>query len=109
MTSAISADQSVVAVANIFMTISFVFMMALQVNEFVGLDFCKNSSTSSVPPGDNSNCSVSSPFELCTGEQFLQKQGIEATERGLWENHLALAIMTLIFLAIAYLKLSFMK
>lgn len=139
MTLAISADQSVVAVANIFMTISFVFMMifsgllvnlpsimnwlawfkylsiprygltALQVNEFVGLDFCKNSSTSSVPPGDNINCSVSSPFVLCTGEQFLQRQGIEATEWGLWENHLALAIMTLIFLAIAYLKLRFMK
>ncbi|MGH0132134.1 UNVERIFIED_CONTAM: hypothetical protein FKN15_049995 [Acipenser sinensis] len=109
MTLAISADQSVVAVANIFMTISFVFMMALQVNEFVGLDFCKNSSTSSVPSGDNINCSVSSPFVLCTGEQFLQRQGIEATEWGLWENHLALAIMTLIFLAIAYLKLRFMK
>ncbi|XP_041115577.1 broad substrate specificity ATP-binding cassette transporter ABCG2-like [Polyodon spathula] len=139
MTLAISADQSVVAVANIFMTISFVFMMifsgllvnlpsimnwlawfkylsiprygltALQVNEFVGLDFCKNSSTSSVPPGDNSNCSMSSPFVLCTGEQFLKRQGIEATEWGLWENHLALAIMMLIFLAIAYLKLRFMK
>uniref|UniRef100_A0A4W4DT49 ABC transporter domain-containing protein n=1 Tax=Electrophorus electricus TaxID=8005 RepID=A0A4W4DT49_ELEEL len=74
MTMAISADQTVVAVANIFMTISFVFMMvstriifsgllvnlpsipdwlnwfkyfsipryglALEVNEFVGLDFC---------------------------------------------------------------------
>ncbi|KAJ8403640.1 hypothetical protein AAFF_G00349660 [Aldrovandia affinis] len=70
MTMAISADQTVVAVANIFMTISFVFMMifsgllvnlpsimawlswfqyfsiprygltALQINEFVGLNFC---------------------------------------------------------------------
>ncbi|KAG9347083.1 hypothetical protein JZ751_006010 [Albula glossodonta] len=72
MTMAISADQTVVAVANIFMTISFVFMMifsgllvnlpsimdwlawfqylsiprygltALQINEFVGLKFCEN-------------------------------------------------------------------
>uniref|UniRef100_A0AAR2LYE4 ABC transporter domain-containing protein n=1 Tax=Pygocentrus nattereri TaxID=42514 RepID=A0AAR2LYE4_PYGNA len=70
MTMAISADQNVVAIANIFMTISFVFMMifsgllvnlpsiadwlnwlkylsiprygltALQVNEFVGQRFC---------------------------------------------------------------------
>uniref|UniRef100_A0A8C1Z404 Broad substrate specificity ATP-binding cassette transporter ABCG2 n=1 Tax=Cyprinus carpio TaxID=7962 RepID=A0A8C1Z404_CYPCA len=72
MTMAISADQSVVAVANIFMTISFIFMMifsgllvnlksimdwlswlkylsiprygleALEINEFVGLKFCGN-------------------------------------------------------------------
>uniref|UniRef100_A0A8C2IQK1 ATP-binding cassette, sub-family G (WHITE), member 2d n=1 Tax=Cyprinus carpio TaxID=7962 RepID=A0A8C2IQK1_CYPCA len=75
MTMAISADQSVVAVANIFMTISFIFMMiffgllvnlkstmdwlswlkylsiprygleALEINEFVGLKFCGNVST----------------------------------------------------------------
>ncbi|KAA0721988.1 ATP-binding cassette sub-family G member 2 [Triplophysa tibetana] len=72
MAMAISADQSVVAVANIFMTISFIFMMlfsghlvnlnsimdwlawlkyfsiprygleAFQINEFVGLTFCGN-------------------------------------------------------------------
>ncbi|XP_041837834.1 broad substrate specificity ATP-binding cassette transporter ABCG2d [Melanotaenia boesemani] len=71
MTMAISADQSVVALANIFMTITFVFMMifsgllvnlpsivdwlawlkyfsipryglaALKINEFVGLRFCE--------------------------------------------------------------------
>ncbi|XP_034451792.1 broad substrate specificity ATP-binding cassette transporter ABCG2d isoform X2 [Hippoglossus hippoglossus] len=71
MTMAISADQSVVALANIFMTITFVFMMifsgllvnlpsimdwlawlkyfsipryglaALNINEFVGLKFCE--------------------------------------------------------------------
>ncbi|XP_016309189.1 ATP-binding cassette sub-family G member 2-like, partial [Sinocyclocheilus anshuiensis] len=70
MTLAISADQTVVAIANIFMTISFVFMMifsgllvnlpsvadwlnwlkylsipryglaALEINEFTGLKFC---------------------------------------------------------------------
>ncbi|XP_041641714.1 broad substrate specificity ATP-binding cassette transporter ABCG2d [Cheilinus undulatus] len=73
MTMAISADQSVVALANIFMTITFVFMMifsgllvnlpsimdwlswlkylsipryglaALKINEFVGLKFCEES------------------------------------------------------------------
>ncbi|XP_062311654.1 broad substrate specificity ATP-binding cassette transporter ABCG2-like, partial [Osmerus eperlanus] len=72
MTMAISADQNVVAVANIFMTIIFVFMMifsgllvkltsimdwlawlkyfsiprygltALEINEFVGLSFCNH-------------------------------------------------------------------
>ncbi|KAM4603776.1 broad substrate specificity ATP-binding cassette transporter ABCG2-like [Polymixia lowei] len=72
MTMAISADQSVVALANIFMTITFVFMMifsgllvnlpsimewlawlkyfsipryglaALKINEFVGLKFCED-------------------------------------------------------------------
>uniref|UniRef100_A0A9J7YXG7 Broad substrate specificity ATP-binding cassette transporter ABCG2 n=1 Tax=Cyprinus carpio carpio TaxID=630221 RepID=A0A9J7YXG7_CYPCA len=82
MTMAISADQSVVAVANIFMTISFIFMMifsgllvnlksimdwlswlkylsipryglALEINEFVGLKFCGNvSAVMSSPAAD---------------------------------------------------------
>ncbi|XP_051517382.1 broad substrate specificity ATP-binding cassette transporter ABCG2 isoform X2 [Myxocyprinus asiaticus] len=125
MTLAISADQTVVAIANIFMTISFVFMMifsgllvnlpsvagwlnwlkyfsipryglaALQINEFTGLTFCDNRNTST------SVCS--------TGEDFLQDQGIDHSAWGLWQNNLALGIMTFIFLAIAYLKLRFIK
>uniref|UniRef100_A0A673X7I0 ATP binding cassette subfamily G member 2 (JR blood group) n=1 Tax=Salmo trutta TaxID=8032 RepID=A0A673X7I0_SALTR len=125
MTMAISADQSVVAMANIFMTISFVFMMifsgllvnlpsimnwlawlkylsiprygltALEINEFVGL---------------NGERLVFSPsHSRCTGEQYLDYLGIEYTTWRLWENHVALAIMTLIFLVIAYLKLRFIK
>uniref|UniRef100_A0AAY4C1P3 ABC transporter domain-containing protein n=1 Tax=Denticeps clupeoides TaxID=299321 RepID=A0AAY4C1P3_9TELE len=126
MTMAISADQTVVAIANIFMTISFVFMMifsgllvnlpsiagwlswlkyfsiprygltALLINEFNGLTFCDVNVT--LPSGIS-----------CTGEQFLQNQGINSSTWGLWQNHMALMIMTLIFLTIAYLKLRFIK
>uniref|UniRef100_A0A8C7G0M2 Broad substrate specificity ATP-binding cassette transporter ABCG2-like n=1 Tax=Oncorhynchus kisutch TaxID=8019 RepID=A0A8C7G0M2_ONCKI len=129
MTMAISADQSVVAIANIFMTIAFVFMMifsgllvnlpsivewlawfqylsiprygltALQINEFVGLQFCGDIPLNgTLPPG-----------MTCTGEDFLKNQGIDYTSWGLWQNHVALAIMTVIFLLIAYFKLRFIK
>ncbi|XP_071019973.1 broad substrate specificity ATP-binding cassette transporter ABCG2-like [Oncorhynchus clarkii lewisi] len=129
MTMAISADQSVVAIANIFMTIAFVFMMifsgllvnlpsivewlawfqylsiprygltALQINEFVGLQFCGDIPLNgTLPPG-----------MTCTGEDFLKNQGIDYTTWGLWQNHVALAIMTVIFLLIAYFKLRFIK
>uniref|UniRef100_A0A8C7KTV8 ATP binding cassette subfamily G member 2 (JR blood group) n=1 Tax=Oncorhynchus kisutch TaxID=8019 RepID=A0A8C7KTV8_ONCKI len=143
MTMAISADQSVVAMANIFMTISFVFMMifsgllvnlpsimnwlawlkylsiprygltALEINEFVGLKFCEDPpclSTGSHRYTVVNVCLVFSPsHSRCTGEQYLDYLGIEYTTWGLWENHVALAIMTLIFLVIAYLKLRFIK
>uniref|UniRef100_A0A9J7Y4K6 Broad substrate specificity ATP-binding cassette transporter ABCG2 n=1 Tax=Cyprinus carpio carpio TaxID=630221 RepID=A0A9J7Y4K6_CYPCA len=129
MTMAISADQSVVAVANIFMTISFIFMMifsgllvnlksimdwlswlkylsipryglvALEINEFVGLKFCGNvSAVMSSPAAD---------ILMCTGEQHLTFQGIDYSSWGLWHNHIALTLMTLIFLIIAYIKLRF--
>ncbi|XP_064416330.1 broad substrate specificity ATP-binding cassette transporter ABCG2 [Latimeria chalumnae] len=134
---AIAAGQSVVAIANLLMSISFVFMIifsgllvnlnsvldwlswlkylsipryglaALQVNEFTGLNFCSNVTT---PQVLSANCSESfSPFDICTGEQYLASQGIDATPWSLWQNHLALGIMTLIFLSIAYLKLRFMN
>ncbi|KFO64870.1 ATP-binding cassette sub-family G member 2, partial [Corvus brachyrhynchos] len=45
----------------------------------------------------------------CTGEEYLESQGIDWSPWGLWQNHLALACMTIIFLIIAYLKLHFMK
>ncbi|XP_029949983.1 broad substrate specificity ATP-binding cassette transporter ABCG2d [Salarias fasciatus] len=140
MTMAISADQSVVALANIFMTITFVFMMifsgllvnlpsimdwlawlkyfsipryglaALQINEFVDLKFCeeaviRNFNTS----GAVSNCSVNAAGLTCTGEQYLDYLGIEYTSWGLWENHVALIVMALVFLIIAYLKLRYIK
>uniref|UniRef100_A0A3B4YFH8 Broad substrate specificity ATP-binding cassette transporter ABCG2 n=1 Tax=Seriola lalandi dorsalis TaxID=1841481 RepID=A0A3B4YFH8_SERLL len=124
MTMAISADQSVVALANIFMTITFVFMMifsgllvnlpsitdwlawlkyfsipryglaALKINEFVGLKFCEEWDI---------------PCFRCTGEQYLDYLGIEYTPWGLWENHVALTVMSVIFLIIAYLKLRNIK
>ncbi|KAL0970611.1 hypothetical protein UPYG_G00244410 [Umbra pygmaea] len=129
MTMAISADQSVVAIANIFMTIAFVFMMifsgllvnlpsiaswlawlkylsipryglsALEVNEFVGLNFCGDIPlNSSLPAG-----------LTCTGEDFLKNQGVDFSTWGLWQNHVALGVMTTILLLIAYLKLRFIK
>ncbi|XP_077074756.1 broad substrate specificity ATP-binding cassette transporter ABCG2 isoform X1 [Siphateles boraxobius] len=128
MTLAISADQTVVAIANIFMTISFVFMMifsgllvnlpsvaswlnwlkyfsipryglaALEINEFTSLRFC-----------DTRNTTGTSEEVCTTGEEFLQEQGIDYSTWGLWQNHLAMGIMTFIFLVIAYLKLRFIK
>uniref|UniRef100_A0AAR2LGW9 Broad substrate specificity ATP-binding cassette transporter ABCG2 n=1 Tax=Pygocentrus nattereri TaxID=42514 RepID=A0AAR2LGW9_PYGNA len=130
MTMAISADQSVVAVANIFMTIAFVFMMifsgllvnletvvawlnwlkyfsiprygltALEINEFVGLDFCKNLTAEIA----NYTQGIT-----CTGEQHLTSQGIDYSTWGLWQNHVALIIMTILFLIIAYIKLRFIR
>uniref|UniRef100_A0A8C5H0M1 ATP-binding cassette sub-family G member 2-like n=1 Tax=Gouania willdenowi TaxID=441366 RepID=A0A8C5H0M1_GOUWI len=127
MALAISADQEVVAIATIFMTITCVFMMifagllvslpsivnwlswlkylsipryglsALAITEFRGLSFC---------PEFNSTTNV--PFQ-CTGEAFLEKQGIDYSTWGLWQNHVALGVMTVIFLIIAYLKLRFIK
>ncbi|XP_062852465.1 broad substrate specificity ATP-binding cassette transporter ABCG2d [Trichomycterus rosablanca] len=128
MTMAISADQTVVAIANIFMTIAFVFMMifsgllvnlesvmawlnwlkyfsiprygltALQIVEFVGLTFCDNIPISNITQGIT-----------CTGEQHLKNQGINYSTWGLWQNHLALIIMTILFLLIAYIKLMFIR
>uniref|UniRef100_A0A8C4E2F4 ABC transporter domain-containing protein n=1 Tax=Dicentrarchus labrax TaxID=13489 RepID=A0A8C4E2F4_DICLA len=124
MALAISADQTVVAIANIFMTIACVFMMifagllvnlpsivswlawlkylsipryglaALQVNEFSGLNFCQGNL-----------CIVSS----CTGEEFLEEQGVDYSTWGFWQNHVALSVMTFCFLTIAYLKLRFIR
>ncbi|NXM51686.1 ABCG2 protein, partial [Gymnorhina tibicen] len=138
MALAIAAGQSVVAVANLLMTITFVFMIlfsgllvnltsvlswlswlkyfsiprygmtALQINELVGLNFCGSS--------NNTVLSMTKFIDVClficrpcTGEGYLKSQGIDASTWGLWQNHLALACMSVIFLTIAYLKLHFMK
>ncbi|XP_028273746.1 ATP-binding cassette sub-family G member 2-like [Parambassis ranga] len=140
MTMAISADQTVVALANIFMTITFVFMMifsgllvnlpsimdwlawlkyfsipryglaALKINEFVGLTFCEEAviQNTNVTAG-MTNCSMQTPGLVCTGEQYLDYLGIEYTSWGLWENHFALTVMTIMFFIIAYLKLRYIK
>ncbi|NXD15538.1 ABCG2 protein, partial [Nothocercus nigrocapillus] len=135
MALAIAAGQSVVALANLLMTIVFIFMIifsgllvnltsimswlswlqyfsiprygltALQINELTGLNFCNSSSTT--------NITFINLFALicrwCTGEEYLKNQGIDASTWGLWQNHLALACMTVIFLTISYLKLHLMK
>ncbi|NXO76187.1 ABCG2 protein, partial [Sitta europaea] len=149
MALAIAAGQNVVAIANLLMTVTFVFMIifsgllvnltsvmswlswlkyfsiprygmaALQINELTGLNFC-GSSNNTVLSRDSSY-EQTSPMvtelinvyvficRACTGEEYLKSQGIDASTWGLWQNHLALACMTLIFLTIAYLKLHFMK
>uniref|UniRef100_A0AAQ5YIZ9 ABC transporter domain-containing protein n=1 Tax=Amphiprion ocellaris TaxID=80972 RepID=A0AAQ5YIZ9_AMPOC len=123
MALAISADQTVVAIANIFMTIACVFMMifagllvnlpsivswlawlkylsiprygytALQINEFTGLNFCEELNVTT----------------HCTGEEILKGQGVDSSSWDFWQNHLALCIMTICFLTIAYLKLRFIR
>ncbi|XP_071664074.1 broad substrate specificity ATP-binding cassette transporter ABCG2 isoform X2 [Patagioenas fasciata] len=136
MALAIGAGQDVFAVANLLITIVFVFMTifsgllvnltsivswlswlkyfsiprygmaALQINELTGLNFCAS---------DNNTDLISSKTYrqtsqlVCTGEEYLKTQGIDASSWGLWQNNLALACMTVIFLTIAYLKLYFMK
>ncbi|NXJ96083.1 ABCG2 protein, partial [Corythaixoides concolor] len=127
MALAIAAGQSVVAVANLLMTITFVFMIifsgllvnlptmmswlswlqyfsiprygmtALQINELTGLNFC------------SSVYKCVFVYRWCTGDEYLKNQGIDVSSWGLWQNHLALACMTVILLTIAFLKLHFMK
>uniref|UniRef100_A0A8C9TXN8 Broad substrate specificity ATP-binding cassette transporter ABCG2 n=1 Tax=Scleropages formosus TaxID=113540 RepID=A0A8C9TXN8_SCLFO len=121
MTLAISADQTVVAVANIFMTISFVFMMifsGLLVNLPSIVDWLAWFKYFSIP---RYGFTVSTVLHLslifcvhsfasrCTGEEYLEYQGINYSTWGLWQNHVALVVMTVIFLCIAYLKLRFIK
>ncbi|XP_058266442.1 broad substrate specificity ATP-binding cassette transporter ABCG2 isoform X1 [Hemibagrus wyckioides] len=133
MVMAISADQNVVAIANIYMTITFVFMMifsgllvnlpsiadwlswlkyfsiprygltGLLVNEFVGLKFYNP--PPSLPPGFNFTQFLNST----TGENFLTEQGIDYSTWGMWQNIMALGYMQIIFLSIAYLKLRLIK
>ncbi|NXC07763.1 ABCG2 protein, partial [Orthonyx spaldingii] len=132
MALAIATGRSVVATANLLMTIAFVFMIlfsgllvnltsimswlswlkyfsiprygmtALQINELTGLNFCSSS---------NNTCINVCVFicRACTGEEYLEGQGISASPWGLWQNHVALGCMSLIFFTIAYLKLHFMK
>nr|XP_048705070.1 broad substrate specificity ATP-binding cassette transporter ABCG2-like [Caretta caretta] len=135
MALAVATGQDIVAVANLLINICFVFMIifsgllvnltsieswlvwlnyfsiprygltALQINEFTGLNFCQNANVTGV----NVSCITSSPFTICTGEEYLKMQGIEVSAWGMWRNYVALLCMTLIFLTIAYLKLRFLK
>nr|XP_021590385.1 broad substrate specificity ATP-binding cassette transporter ABCG2-like [Ictidomys tridecemlineatus] len=75
--------------------------MALQHNEFLEQNFCSGPNTTM------SNCRPS--FLICTGEEFLIIQGLNLSPWSLWINHLGLACMMFFFLAIAYLKMLFLK
>uniref|UniRef100_A0A8C7YZI8 ATP-binding cassette, sub-family G (WHITE), member 2a n=1 Tax=Oryzias sinensis TaxID=183150 RepID=A0A8C7YZI8_9TELE len=115
MAMAISADQTVVAIANIFMTIACVFMMifaGLLVNlpSIAGwLAWLNTAPRSALCRGTSSPETVTFIVCSCTGEEFLDQQGVLHDSWGLWQNHLALGVMTLVFLAIAYLKLRFIR
>ncbi|KAL4618171.1 ATP-binding cassette sub-family G member 2-like [Arapaima gigas] len=116
MTLAISADQTVVAVANIFMTVSFVFMMifsGLLVNLPSIMAWLAWFKYLSIPRYGFAVIFCLFLFlsfiSRCTGEEYLENQGIDYSTWGLWQNHVALVIMTFIFLSIAYLKLRFIK
>ncbi|XP_062992311.1 broad substrate specificity ATP-binding cassette transporter ABCG2-like [Elgaria multicarinata webbii] len=134
MSLAIATGQNVTSVANMLINICFVFMIvlsgllvnittvsplllwlkffsipryglnALQINEFTGLKFCKDPTA-----GVNVTCITPSPFTICTGEEYLEIQGISITPWGMWQNYVALICMTITFLTIAYLKLRFLK
>ncbi|KAL8186748.1 UNVERIFIED_CONTAM: hypothetical protein K2H54_007123 [Gekko kuhli] len=111
MALAISAGMDVVAIANLVITICFVFMLALEVNEFRGLYFCGNDRPNGSESLVLSSCSqnTSNLGQNCYGEQYLCSQGVALTNWAMWENIVALLCMTVIFLTIAYTKLRFMK
>ncbi|XP_051802221.1 broad substrate specificity ATP-binding cassette transporter ABCG2d [Acanthochromis polyacanthus] len=140
LTVAVSADQTVISVANVIMSMCFVVMMlfsgllvnlpsvmawlswvkylsiprygftALNINELVGLNFCGDTATQNGTGSSvMANCTGSVGGLLCSGEQHLEYQGIDYSYWGLWQNHLALALMMILFQTIAYLKLRFIK
>uniref|UniRef100_A0A8C5EKW1 Broad substrate specificity ATP-binding cassette transporter ABCG2 n=1 Tax=Gouania willdenowi TaxID=441366 RepID=A0A8C5EKW1_GOUWI len=104
MTMAISADQSVVSLANMFLSITFVFMMIFSghlVNLPSIMEWLAWLKYLSIPR-----------YGLCFsngGHCYLDYSGIDYTSWGLWMNHVALTVMALIFLIIAYLKLRYIK
>ncbi|NXL99197.1 ABCG2 protein, partial [Tyrannus savana] len=126
MALAIAAGQSVVAVANLLMTITFVFMIlfsGLLVNLTSVLSWLSWLKYFSIPRYGLTVSAIIFLYSkltkfinacvlvcrVCTGDDYLKSQGIDASTWGLWQNHVALACMSLIFFTIAYLKLHFMK
>uniref|UniRef100_A0A8C5EPH8 Broad substrate specificity ATP-binding cassette transporter ABCG2 n=1 Tax=Gouania willdenowi TaxID=441366 RepID=A0A8C5EPH8_GOUWI len=106
MTMAISADQSVVSLANMFLSITFVFMMIFSghlVNLPSIMEWLAWLKYLSIP---RYGLACFSNGGHC---QYLDYSGIDYTSWGLWMNHVALTVMALIFLIIAYLKLRYIK
>ncbi|NXD71274.1 ABCG2 protein, partial [Eolophus roseicapillus] len=126
MALAIAAGESTDAAANLLLTIAFVFMTifsGLLVNLRSILSWLSWLKYFSIPRyGMTVSKDLPGYFKLtkltnvcvftrrwCSGEEYLENQGIDVSSWALWQNHLALACMTIIFLTIAYLKLHFMK
>ncbi|XP_038061442.1 broad substrate specificity ATP-binding cassette transporter ABCG2-like isoform X2 [Patiria miniata] len=63
---------------------------ALSINELVGLTFSDEANNATM---------------RITGESYLEGQGIDYSTWGLWQNELALAIMCVGFMTLAYIKL----
>ncbi|XP_075929352.1 broad substrate specificity ATP-binding cassette transporter ABCG2-like [Petromyzon marinus] len=136
---AVSAGTSVVAVANVFITVCFIFMIlfsgflvnlpsvmawlswlqylsipgygftGLLINEFTGLEFLCRGGENATEP---EQCPPNSSVPLgpvCTGAEQLCRLGITTDSWSLWKNHVALGSMTLILLTIAYLRLRFVR
>ncbi|XP_023420933.1 broad substrate specificity ATP-binding cassette transporter ABCG2-like [Cavia porcellus] len=84
-----------------YISIPYYGLMALQHNEFWGQNFCT---------GLNETGSSSCPnYVICSGEEFLTMAGIDLSAWGLWKNHVVLALVTIIFFIMAFLKLLFFK
>uniref|UniRef100_A0A452HX59 ABC transporter domain-containing protein n=1 Tax=Gopherus agassizii TaxID=38772 RepID=A0A452HX59_9SAUR len=128
MSLAISAGMDVVAIANLFITICFVFMLifsGLLVNLPSVMGWLNWLKYFSIPRyvatflkhlGDLWQNVLSVTINICPmspcrcyGETYLCSQGIASTNWAMWENIVALGCMTAIFLLIAYGKLRFMK
>ncbi|XP_013008140.3 broad substrate specificity ATP-binding cassette transporter ABCG2-like [Cavia porcellus] len=84
-----------------YINVPYYGMMALQHNEFWGQNFCVGHSETRI-----SGCSN---YVICSGEEFLTMVGIDLSAWGLWKNHVVLALVTIIFFMMAFLKLLFIK
>uniref|UniRef100_A0A670YZE4 ABC-type xenobiotic transporter n=1 Tax=Pseudonaja textilis TaxID=8673 RepID=A0A670YZE4_PSETE len=115
---AVATGQNITSVANLLINICFVFMIVFS-GILVNLTTITPSllwlEYFSIPRyGLNVNNIITVSLALCisylcTGEDYLEMQGIGTTAWDLWQNHVALTCMTIIFLTIAYLKLKFLK
>lgn len=80
----------------LFLTIYFVFMLAIItviLAALIGITF-------HVLKNDCNEVHI-----RCTGEEYLMIQGIDLSSWGFWENHLALACIMIILLTITYVQL----
>ncbi|XP_061406640.1 broad substrate specificity ATP-binding cassette transporter ABCG2-like [Lethenteron reissneri] len=112
----VSASVSIFAVANALIAIPYVFMMvfggflvnlntmldwlswikyvsifrygmnALSINEMKDVQYCSN-------------------MTCMSGSKFLEQQGIDYSLWGFWQNQLALAVMTVVFMILAYVQM----
>ncbi|XP_068445166.1 broad substrate specificity ATP-binding cassette transporter ABCG2d [Clinocottus analis] len=133
---AISADQTSTGIANLFLTIIFIFMMifsgllvnlpnmpnwlswlgylsiprygfsALEINELSDLKFCDEAVIRNT---NRSHVGTNSISRICTGEEYLDHMGKDHTTWAMWENTVALIVMMFIFLIIGYIKLRYIR